>query len=138
MEQLLLENPYYGGNSDASEAMSLAAGYREQGMTASQALTEAWREVKGESSNPLDIGNASPTMLLLLALAAFTAIWKLVKKQWPWESLQLSQRKMLARPAPRPINPAQMREVLNPEQSGARTINPSRNTSEETTGIITV
>lgn len=135
-ELMLLENPGRAGNPDAAEAMSLAADYRAEGMSPSQALKAAWAEVRGEGNPGEGMTSASPAMLLLLALAAFTAIWKVVKKQWPWESFQLAQRKQLARPAPSRPNPASMSVVLNPDMGGSRTISPRRNGSEEQTGAI--
>jgi len=81
-------------NPDASEACSLAADYRAEGMDASSALKQAWADVKGEDNPSFE---PSPLLVVLGMAGAFIGIWRLVKKQWPWQSWSLGRRQ-IARP----------------------------------------
>jgi hypothetical protein len=107
----LVENP-------ASEAMSLAHQIREEtGADMSEALSEAWSQLKGEE-NPLEreiiIPNPpkrrrskatttfepSAFTWLLLAGGAFTLIWYLVKKEWWWRSIGKPRKLKAVIPTP--------------------------------------
>jgi hypothetical protein len=105
----LVENP-------ASEAMSLAHQIREEtGADMSEALSEAWSQLKGEE-NPLEGEIPNPPKRrrskatttfepstftwLLLAGGAFTLIWYFVKKEWWWKSIGRPRKLKAVIPAP--------------------------------------
>ena len=127
----LIENPYYGGGLK-SQAMSLAAQYREEGLDSSEALSQAWDEVRGESDYEEDYDDSMELVVdkprrrkivrnpdvedlrtYLLYGAAGYLIWCAIKyyqtKQWSWKpwvnvtvSRLIAEAQQLTTPKPEP------------------------------------
>lgn len=106
---MLLENP------SASLAMSRAHEIREEtGTDISDALSQAWDEIRGESNPPTTRRRRAvepkPSMLTLLLIggAVFVGVWRWRKGTWPWQGLG---RRRLARRTVALTNPGDYREL---------------------------
>jgi len=89
--------------NDAAQAMTLAHTLREtEGLPMDEALREAWTMVRGDEDalNPLDElwenPEASPILMLALLAGAGVGIYRLVKKEWPWETIAKERAKKAA------------------------------------------
>jgi hypothetical protein len=99
------EEDYNPGNPDAADAMSIAADYRREGYSASDALKKGWDEVLGEGG----FMKADWNRYLMYGGAAY-GLWVLVSyfqtKVWnftPWKSIasnRVAPARMIA-----PANP---------------------------------
>jgi len=92
--EILLAEP---SNPLASKAMKRAGKLRREGMSASQALKEAWSTVRrGRSSNPEF--EPSTLLVVLVLVGAGIGVFRLAKGCWPWEwkGLQLAKQQAIA------------------------------------------
>jgi hypothetical protein len=119
-------------NPDAAEAMSLAGDYRAEGYSPSQALKMGWQDVKGEEDNPTF--EPSPLLVILGIGGAFTVAWRLIKKQWWWQSLGIGKRQLATVYRPRIARPqTNFGEVRH---SSTELIHQARRAEEETVRLI--
>lgn len=93
-----LGNPY---SDIRSEVMTLAGELRGEGLDASEALEQAWAEVKGETNPPKreesTVEPSGLTWLLLLAGAGLIS-YRLIAKKWPWAGTRPIRRVVPTRP----------------------------------------
>jgi hypothetical protein len=120
------------GNPEASEAMSLAADYRREGYDPSEALSQAWADVKGGN---MDNPKADWNKYLMYGGAAY-GLWVVINyfqtKQWnftPWRAIA-GNRQVVSRMIAAPVrtNPG------NPLYEGTTLVSTLENVSQVGTG----
>lgn len=84
-------------NPQASDAMSLAADYRAEGMSPSEALQLAWQDVKGEDDDDDEMEfEPSPLLVLLAAGGIGLLLWRKFRGYWPWQQAEVAKQRQQA------------------------------------------
>jgi len=115
-ELILAENP----NPMGATAMTIASDLRHEGWDASSALSEGWRQAKGETNPDIEI-SSSPLTLTLVGIGVGLLIFRAIKKSWPWQIAGIAKAKQIARPI-RPLPQAtaeRQRFNVSPVPSGS-------------------
>ena len=127
-----------------TEVMSRAGELRGEGLDASEALSQAWDEFRGEDNpgeylallenNPVSKATGLPAILVIAGIGL--VIYRLVKKEWPWQSL--GRRELQRRVIASKNNPGDFNKMMgyNIIPAVIEDNIPKIFDSQETTGLI--